>query len=490
MKNKKLVIIITALISVLVICIAITSVFLLSPSASYTRSVKEAEHLVATGDYENAILEYQEAIEKDPENVSAYLGLAEIYEMNGDLLLAIDVLEEGYSRTRSAQLRVMLNRLVEEDETVEEVDGLSMNRTLLSMFSSYREEDYEERYGRSDGRREARFDGLDAKIHFDEGGVPLSIEVDDVLTLFHADEAFDAEMLEDMRLERLRIRNDSVHGEVVSFTYDDMRVTIGLENGMVTSDSYNELIPSLDEESDEDEEEDEEEETVETVLYSGTTIDFLTEEVMPDVSMTVYRGKNNSGQKYLELSSNENGEFQINPECGRYFYVEMEKGEYSGEMSFHIPKSGSDFEGLIGSLTQPLDDIEVILEWESEGMGLVSELVTYRNGEEKSTKDTGEITGMGGDVAAYREVTDIGGSVRDVTTIVDEEAMYSFYVHRTDGEGTFGDAGAKVTVRVPGMPDEVVEVKPEIIGEYWYVFTIYKGKVNVLNYGVEGYSMY
>ena len=73
MKNKKLVIIITALISVVVICIAITSVFLLSPSASYTRSVKEAEHLVATGDYENAILEYQEAIEKDPENVSAYL---------------------------------------------------------------------------------------------------------------------------------------------------------------------------------------------------------------------------------------------------------------------------------------------------------------------------------------------------------------------------------------------------------------------------------
>lgn len=180
----------------------------------------------------------------------------------------------------------------------------------------------------------------------------------------------------------------------------------------------------------------------------------------------------------------------MNLECRRYFYFELEKDDYSGDRWVYISDNGRDVEDVTLPLTKPLDDISVILEWESEEVELVSELVTYKSGEAESTKDTGEITGMGGDVAAYREVTDIGGSVRDVTTIVDEEAMYSFYVHRTDGEGTFGDAGAKVTVRVPGMPDEVVEVKPEIIGEYWYVFTIYKGKVNVLNYGVEGYSMY
>ena len=493
MKEKKVVILITAIISVLAIAIAITSVFLLSPSASYTRSIQEAENLVEEGDYENAVLAYQEAIEKDPDNVDAYLGLAEIYEMNGDLLLAIDVLEDGYVRTKSAQIRVMLNHLLEADETVIEVDGVSLNRTLLSMFSTYREEDYEERYGRSDGRREARFDGLDAKITFDEAGVPEVIAVDDVLTLFKADEAFDASLLEDMRLERLRMRNDSEHGEMVVFLYEDMKISIALEDGMITSSSYNELIPSLDEideEKDEENEEDEDEEEKETILCTGVTTDYLTGEVIGNVSMTVYRGHNNSGQKYLELSSNDNGEFQMNLECGRYFYVEFKKDAYTSEWPLRVAKDGTIYEGLTVPLTQPLDDIFIILEWESEEVELISELVALNLGEDGSTKDTGEITGVGGETVAYREITDTGSVVRDVTTIVDEADRYAFYVHRIEGDGTFGEAKAKVTIQVPGISDVVVEVKQEIIGDYWLVGVIDHGKFFIRNDGVEGYSMF
>ena len=492
MKEKKLVILITAIISVLVVAIAITSVFLLSPSAQYTRSIQEAENLVGEGDFENAVLAYQEAIEKDPENVSAYLGLAEIYEMNGDLLLAIDVLEDGYARTKSSQIRVMLNRLVEDDEEVIEVDGVSLNWSLLSMFSTYREEDYTERYGRSDGRRKARFDGLDAGITF-EDGVPVSIEVDDVLTLFKADEAFEASLLEDMRLEKLRTRNDSEHGEMVVFVYDDMKISIAVEDGMITSSSYNELVPSIEDEEDEDKEEDEEEneeEEVETILCSGVTTDYLTGEVIGNVSMTVYRGHNNSGQKYLELSSNDNGEFQMNLECGRYFYVEFKKDAYTSEWPLRAAKDGTIYEGLTVPLTQPLDDIFIILEWESEEVELISELVTYRNGEEKTTLDTDEITGVGGERAAYKDVTDTGGLVRDVTTIVDEKDTYAFYVHRVSGNGSFGEAKAKVTIQVPGISDVVVEVKQEIIGDYWLVGAIDHGKFFIRNDGVEGYSMF
>lgn len=492
MKEKKRVIVIAALVSVLVIAIAITSVFLLSPSASYSASIREAENYAERGDYENAVLSYKEAIEKDPDNVSAYLGLAEIYEMNGDLLLAIDVLEDGYAHTRSLQIRVVLNRLLESDEEAEEADGLSINRSLFSMFSAYRLKDYEERYGKSDGRRKARFDGLDAGITFDEDGVPVSIEVDDVLTLFNADEAFDASLLEEMRLEKLRTRHDGEHGEVVIFSYEDVRVTIGLEDGMITSSSFNELIPSLDDEEDKEEEEDEEkeeEEEKETVLYTGVTTDYLTEDVIGNVSMTVYRGKNSSGQKYLDLSSNENGAFQMNLECGRYFFIEMEKGEYTGEIELYVPENGSDYEGMNAALSKPLDDILIILEWESDEAEFVSELVTHQNGEKLTTMDTGVIPGVGGEIAAYKEVTDSDGVVRDVTTIVDEDMLYAFYVRRTDGNGTFGEANAVVTVRVPGMNDVVVEVDPKIVGEDWYVFIIHRGKVGVMNNGTKGYSI-
>ena len=111
-------------------------------------------------------------------------------------------------------------------------------------------------------------------------------------------------------------------------------------------------------------------------------------------------------------------------------------------------------------------------------------------GEDGSTKDTGVITGVDGETDAYREITDTGGVVRDVTTIVDEADRYSFYVHRIEGDGTFGDAKAKVTIQVPGISDVVVEVRPEIIGDYWLVGVIDHGKFFIRNDGVEGYGMY
>lgn len=141
------------------------------------------------------------------------------------------------------------------------------------------------------------------------------------------------------------------------------------------------------------------------------------------------------------------------------------------------------------ALVKPLDDILIILEWESDEVEFVSELVTHQNGEKLTTMDTGVIPGVGGESAAYKDVTDSDGVVRDVTTIVDEDMLYAFYVRRTDGNGTFGEANAVVTVQVPGMNDVVVEVDTKIVGEDWYVFHMYRGKVNVLNDGIEGYSL-
>ena len=137
-----------------------------------------------------------------------------------------------------------------------------------------------------------------------------------------------------------------------------------------------------------------------------------------------------------------------------------------------------------------INDISIILEWESQEVELISELVSIVRGEDGSTKDTGVITGADGETDAYREITDTGGVVRDVTTIVDEADRYSFYVHRIEGDGTFGDAKAKVTIQVPGISDVVVEVRPEIIGDYWLVGVIDHGKFFIRNDGVEGYGMY
>lgn len=61
--------------------------------------------------YDKAVIEFTEAINIDPNNVDAYLGLAEAYEKIGDIPKAIEWLENGFSITGDPQIKEMLDRL-------------------------------------------------------------------------------------------------------------------------------------------------------------------------------------------------------------------------------------------------------------------------------------------------------------------------------------------------------------------------------------------
>lgn len=67
--------------------------------------------------YEKASLEFTEAIEIEPLNSDAYLGLAEAYVGMGDTEKAIDILEEGYDKTGDERLKDMLEELRPPEET-------------------------------------------------------------------------------------------------------------------------------------------------------------------------------------------------------------------------------------------------------------------------------------------------------------------------------------------------------------------------------------
>ncbi len=61
--------------------------------------------------YDKAVIEFTEAINIDPNNVEAYLGLAEAYEKIGDIPKAIEWLEKGFAVTGDPQIKEMLDRL-------------------------------------------------------------------------------------------------------------------------------------------------------------------------------------------------------------------------------------------------------------------------------------------------------------------------------------------------------------------------------------------
>ncbi|MCM1060280.1 MAG: tetratricopeptide repeat protein [Eubacterium sp.] len=86
--------------------------------ADVTTTVTAQEHIdlgriyLVDLSYEKAVLEFTEAIEIEPLNVDAYLGLAETYVGMGDTEKAVDVLEEGYDKTGDERLKSMLEGLL------------------------------------------------------------------------------------------------------------------------------------------------------------------------------------------------------------------------------------------------------------------------------------------------------------------------------------------------------------------------------------------
>ena len=75
-------------------------------------------------DYAQAIVAYDTAIQIDPMSVDAYLGLASVYEAQGEYEKAIAILQEGYDKTsddvfldKIEQLKNILNSISEENSS-------------------------------------------------------------------------------------------------------------------------------------------------------------------------------------------------------------------------------------------------------------------------------------------------------------------------------------------------------------------------------------
>ncbi len=491
MRNKKWIVIITAIISVLVIAIAITSVFLLSPSAQYTRSIKEAENLVEEGDYENAILAYQEAIEKDPDNVEAYLGLANVYEKSGEISLAIQTLETGYKKTKSAQIKVLLNQMEETEEETVGSETLTFNDELLSMLSTFREEDYEEQYGRSDGRRDARFDGLDAEIRFDEDGIPIEIHLDDILTLFDRSEPIPVEELEEMRLEGYRTTNSASHGEMVVFESSGTEVTIALKDDQVTSDSYNVIVPLAIEKEEEEVEEEQEAEQVEvedeeTVsaentdmrVFTGQTVDIDTGASIGDVTIKIYKGSIQYGSVIQEVTSDSNGNFTFSIEKNMNCYALLEKGDYTCELNLTTSffTEGADLGSV--RLHKASEEIEIVME---KSVGLDSVTSTFGCAGDWIGLEEGTSWLFNGEKVSYKYEVNNGNKVQDILRIFNRKSPCSYRLNFKEGFVP-SEGDIRVILRVPGQTEQIFTPEYGRACRYWLlVLFSLEGNIEIEN---------
>ncbi len=102
-KDKKSALV--TLVSVLAI-IACAAVILAidSPTRGVKKKLSFGQQYLAEEDYERALDNFQDVMERDPGNAEAYLGAARAYEGLGKRAQAISILEKGYEAVRDERL--------------------------------------------------------------------------------------------------------------------------------------------------------------------------------------------------------------------------------------------------------------------------------------------------------------------------------------------------------------------------------------------------
>lgn len=104
-KQPKLLIGIIAVIAVLVVVmISIVRAVAGGSRNTYSSHMELAQRYLDELQYEQAIAEFNAAIEIDPHNSEAYLGLADVYVAMGDMEKALEVLEKGFEQTGDERL--------------------------------------------------------------------------------------------------------------------------------------------------------------------------------------------------------------------------------------------------------------------------------------------------------------------------------------------------------------------------------------------------
>lgn len=114
-KIKFIIPIVIAVIAIIIAALCIN--FKPAERADITSLVSTAQKYLIESNYEQAIAEFEKAIELDPMNTDAYVGIAEAYSALGDTEKAIEWLEKGYELTGDERLKEKIDMILKESET-------------------------------------------------------------------------------------------------------------------------------------------------------------------------------------------------------------------------------------------------------------------------------------------------------------------------------------------------------------------------------------
>lgn len=511
-KSKKTMVIIILCVVLLVI-IGTMGVLMIRAGLNqqtYKVSLNKAKQYAAADDYENAILEYKNAIEAAPKEEEPYLGLADVYLDQGQISQATITLEKGYEQTKAVTILDMLNGIndgsllinrFDQDqvkETQEKRGNFGWNTAFLQKLENYAYKDYSEEYGAwpdivkvSTGEVKVVHKRLSATMYYsdtkidkdivddkknrpDETAMPEKLELDSLDLIF-------SNLTLPVSLKELQ----QISGSKAELITTEERTYVQLKTGDVvlnvetdasgniqSMNVWNEvLLPEANHAR-----------TSKGVL-KGVVIDAMTGEGVPDAVLS-FKGQEDSAHQ-TETETNNNGSFSVELDTDTYDVTITADGYVEEEFEFEMEKdrnySGEQF---VISPELTAGSARIVLEWGAQPQDLDSYLMgDTADGDRVFVSYYRKQCMSGGSMLAELDVDDTSGYGPETITLYELDGIYRYTVVDYRLTSTLQEYGAAVKVYLPGKSQpEVINVAPNAgIENIWEVFELDHGELKILN---------
>ena len=510
--DKKLMMILIPLLVIIVAAIGVLTYLLLSDPADtgkdvYLEQIQSAEKLMKSGDVDQAILHYQNAIKEDKTKEEPYIALANIYyTYKGDIDSAIDILRQGYENTGSENIRLTLEQYTmihdgQLDELLSDVpkDGdLSnmdkVNRPLLDILSTYTYEMYSrmfsvKNYNRASGVYTVSYyqyditfeykDSRDKKVLKSSDGTPYptvrptAIYINNIqLLLPTVANGLTVNDLGDVGLNLVSFHTrDARHStDYILFLYNNAEFLIDCDSsGKVDPDGTCTVLPS---------ENGVTEQGVSEVSLSGRVYDLTSNESVPGATLRFYETGNST--PVCNITARD-GNYTANIAPGKYTVYVSADGYTEEQFELEVPVSDIFVKDFGISPTLSAGQIRIVLEWGGTPRDLDSHLEgTSSNGTNVRVDFTNRQVTSGSGTLAELDIDDTDGYGPETITINESGGNYDFYVYNYSGEGSIATSGATVKVYLNNSSQPMILTPPSNLeGRRWDVLSIANGSVTV-----------
>lgn len=499
MKKKIVIIGAVAVLAVLAVVAGILLSQRFHSKPTYEARIISAQKYFDAGKYDDAILEYQKAIEMDENREEAYVGLADLYYHQGLLNLARKTLDLGLARTNgSDELQTRLAVYFPDNGVWQGGGGdqpggngsgnggeLGLNVELLQFISGASYNDYLNRYDQVISSMEGdrclvKASGLSANIVFFDSGtsrsvntttgtpyvesIPNMIQFNDICQLFGGVNQVEYSALQSMS----QITELTRSGNTVEFKACGCKFSVTCdENGTIHAGAENSVIPTGTA-------------TVTRHVLRGVVIDATTGHPVSGATVRFSTGYSVTAETITDSA----GQYEVQVgETGAYVVVITMPGFIEESFSIYVPDASAELSNdFTISPTLAEDEIRIVLTWGAFPSDLDSHLHGTMDDGSGIWVYFGRMSGEdnAGNVVAELDVDDTSSYGPETITIHDTNGVFYFDVADYTESTGVGTSGATVKIY---KGDTLVEtITPDSsVGYGWAVCKIDHGVITVTN---------